>query len=198
MDELQQAMCLGIFGAVLWDGGEDRLGMIAQDGKLDVEGRVEHHVGILLIWIYPFLFALAYGRPLADCLAGSESSLVVVAYDAAEQTVVACRNPVVVVERDSCECRGLDLVLVLIGNLRGEHRVESMDALDEQYLALAKLQPLAVVFALACSEVIFGNLDLLAFKQSLEITFHGDFWLLLKDSPLPPKQRKQFPSKPLY
>ena len=83
MDELQQAMCLGIFGAVLWDRGEDWFGMIAQYCKLDLEGGVEHHVGILLIWIDPFLLAFTYGRPLANGFAGSEGSLVVVAYDAA-------------------------------------------------------------------------------------------------------------------
>ena len=83
MDKFQEAMSLSVFRTVPWHRGEDWFGMIAQYCKLDIEGGVEHHVGILLIGLDPFLLAFTYGRPLANGFAGSEGSLVVVAYDAA-------------------------------------------------------------------------------------------------------------------
>ena len=77
--------------------------MGAQHGKLDVEGRVEHHVCRLLEREYPLVLCLAHTLPLADGLAGREGPLVVVADNAAKQAVVLSWNPVVVIQRDACK-----------------------------------------------------------------------------------------------
>ena len=75
--------------------------MGAQDGKLDVQRRVEHSVGSFLIGEYPFILCLTDILPLGNGLARRIGSLVVVADDATQQAVVADGNPVVVVERDA-------------------------------------------------------------------------------------------------
>ena len=72
--------------------------MGAEHGKLDVQGRVEHGVGRLLEGEDPPVFGLAHVLPLGDGLPSRVGTLVVVADDAPKQTVVADRDPVVVVE----------------------------------------------------------------------------------------------------
>ena len=104
MDELQKTMRLAVLGTVAGHGGEDNLGMRTQDGKLNIQGGVEHHVGGLLEGQDPFLLGIADVLPLADGLAGGESSFVVITYDAAQQAVILRGNPVVVIERHASEC----------------------------------------------------------------------------------------------
>ena len=101
MDELQQTVGLGIFFTVAGHRGENDFGMGAQHGKLDVECRVEHSVCRLLEGEDPLVLSLADILPLGNSLLRGKGSLVVVANDAAQQSVVACRYPVVVVERDA-------------------------------------------------------------------------------------------------
>ena len=85
--------------------------MGAQHSKLDVKCRVEHYIGRFLEREYPLILGLAHTLPLTDGLAGRECSLVVIAYDAAQQTIVLCGYPVVVVERYAGQCRYIDTLL---------------------------------------------------------------------------------------
>ena len=98
MDELQQSVSLAIFPTVLGHAGENDFRMGAQDGKLDVQCGVEHSVGSLLIGEYPLILSFTDVIPLGNGLLRSKGAFVVVANDAAQQAVVACGNPVVVVE----------------------------------------------------------------------------------------------------
>ena len=118
--------------------------MGAQHGKLDVEGRVEHHVGSLLIGEYPLVFGLTHILPLRDGLLGGKGAFVVVADDAAQQTVVANGNPVVVIQRDTGQRRGVDLVFHGIRNILRQQRVQSMDTFYDKYGVASQLQLLAV------------------------------------------------------
>ena len=72
--------------------------MRPQHGKLDVECRVEHHVGTFLEGRYPLILSSQHVLPLGDGLLGGKGSLIVVADDTAQQTVVAGGDPVVVIE----------------------------------------------------------------------------------------------------
>ena len=107
-------MSLRIFGTVLRHGGENEFGMGAQHGKLDVECRVEHHIGRLLIGEDPLFLGLAHALPLTDGLAGGIGTLVVVANDAAQQAVVLRGDPVVVIEGDAGQGRDVDLVFQFV------------------------------------------------------------------------------------
>ena len=88
--------------------------MGAQYGKLDVECRIEHHVGRLLIREDPLFLGLAHALPLTDGLTGGIGTLVVVADDAAQETVVLRGNPVVVVEGDAGQGGDIDLVFQFV------------------------------------------------------------------------------------
>ena len=155
MEELQQAVGIGVLRTVLGHGGEDDLGMGAEDGKLDVEGGVEHDVGGLLIWEDPLVLSLAYVLPLADGLAGGVGSFVIVAHDAAQQSVVAYGYPIVVVEGDAGEGGDVDFVLQMVGDELCELGVKGMDALDDEYAVWGELYFLAVPLSLAGDEIIF-------------------------------------------
>ena len=155
VEELQQAVGIGVLRTVLGHGGEDDLGMGAEDGKLDVEGGVEHDVGGLLIWEDPLILSLAYVLPLADGLAGGVGSFVIVAHDAAQQSVVAYGYPIVVVEGDAGEGGDVDFVLQMVRDELCELGVKSMDALDDEYAVGGELYFLAVPLALTCDEIIF-------------------------------------------
>ena len=78
--------------------------MGTQYRKLDVQGRVEHGIGRLLEGEDPLILCLTYVLPLGDGLLCGISPFVVVANDAAQQSVVADGNPVMVVERDTGQC----------------------------------------------------------------------------------------------
>ena len=97
MDELQQTVSLGVFGTVLGNRGKYDLCMCAQHGKLNVQGRVEHHVGRLLEGEYPLVFGSEHVLPLGNGLLGGIGAFVIVANDATQQAVVANGNPVVVI-----------------------------------------------------------------------------------------------------
>ena len=166
-------MCLGIFGAILRHTCQDRLGMESQNGKFYIQRRIKHHIGIFLIWIYPLLLCFAHCRPLAYGFLCRECALVVVAYDAAKQSIVAGGYPVMSIERNACERGDIHLIFAFIGHLGGKHGIESMYALYQQHFALAELQALAVIFALAGGEIKFGYLHRLAAQQVEQIALHS-------------------------
>ena len=139
--------------------------MGAQYGKLNVEGRVEHHVGSFLIGEYPLVLGQADVLPLRNGLLGSIGAFVIVADDTAQQSVVARGNPVVVIERDASEGRDIDLVRHVVGNLFRQQRVQGMDALDNQHRIARQLELLAVILAFARHEIIFGYFHFLALHQ---------------------------------
>ena len=96
-------MDFAVFGTVLRNGHEDLFRMGTYYGKLDQICGVEEHIGVFLIWIYPLHLGAADIRPVHDRFAGRKRSLVEIAYDASEETVVACRDTVVVIQRDACD-----------------------------------------------------------------------------------------------
>ena len=155
-------MCLRIFRTVLGHAGQNDFGVRAQHGELDVQRRVEHGVGRLLEGEYPAVFGLADVLPLGDGLPGGEGSLVVVAYDAAQQPVVADGYPVVVVQRYAGQRRDVYLVFHCVVNLLCQQRVQCVYALDDEHGVGRQLQPLAVPLALARDEVVLRNLHALA------------------------------------
>ena len=169
MDELQQAVGFCVFRTVLGYAGEYQFGVDAQHGELDVQGRVEHHVGRLLIGEYPLFLSLADVLPLADGLLCGESTFVVVADDAAQQPVVACRYPVVVVERDAGQRRDIDLVFQRVVYLLRQQGVQGVDALDDEHRVARQPQAFTVEFALAGDEVILWHLYRLALHQTRKV-----------------------------
>ena len=143
--------------------------MGAQHGKLDVEGRVEHHIGCFLERYNPLILGLAHAVPLTDSLTSREGSFVVVADNATQQTVVLCGNPVVIVERDAGKGRDVNLVLGRIGNLLSEQGIQGVDTLDNQHAIVAQLKLLAIPLALTSYKVILGHFYYLALHQAFQV-----------------------------
>ena len=98
MDKLQETVCLAVFRAVFRHCSQYWLSVIAEHGEFNEQRGIEHCVSLLAIWGNPLLLSLADTRPLADGLAGGEGTLVVVPDNATEETVIAGRNPVVVIQ----------------------------------------------------------------------------------------------------
>ena len=77
-------MGLRVFRTVARHRSEDNFRMCTQHGKFDVEGRVEHHIGRLLIREYPLVLSQTDVLPLRDGLLGRIGAFIVVADDTAE------------------------------------------------------------------------------------------------------------------
>ena len=143
--------------------------MGAQDGKFDVQRRVEHSIRGLLIGEYPFILCLTDVLPLGNGLTCRIGSLVVVADDATKEAVVADGYPVVVVERDAGKGRDVDPVFQRVFDILRQLGVQRMDTFDNQHRITCQLQLFAVPFALARGEVVFRNLHTLAFHQPRQV-----------------------------
>ena len=143
--------------------------MAAQHGKLEQQGGVEHHVGVFLVGEYPLVFARAHAGPARDGLLCRVAAVVVVADDAAQQAVVGGGNPVVVVQRDGGQCRDVNLVLAFGGNLRGQFRVQGVDAFQDEDGVVVDAQLVAFEFLFAGVEVEARQFHFLAPQEGLQL-----------------------------
>lgn len=98
VDELRKSMYLGILRTILRYASEYRFCVISEDSELHEIRRVKHHICHLLVRKYPLFFGLAHIRPLADGLTGCECALVIITDDTSKKTIVAGRNPVVIIK----------------------------------------------------------------------------------------------------
>ena len=110
--------------------------MGAQDGKLYVQRRVEHHVCILLERQDPFLLSIADVLPMADGLLCCESTFIIIADDATQQTVITRRNPIMVVERDACQSGDKDLELHSIWNMLCENGIQRVNTFYDEHAVI--------------------------------------------------------------
>ena len=95
MDKFQQSVSFAVFRTVFGDAREDGLRMIAQDGKLYIQCRIEHDIGIFSIRKYPLFLRLTYRRPLGNGFTGRESPFVLISDNTSQQAIVTSRYPVV-------------------------------------------------------------------------------------------------------
>ena len=76
---------LTIFRTIARNTHQNRFRMQAKHCKFKQQRRIEHHIRILLIREYPFIFAGTHTRPAGDSLAGRISPIIKVADNAAKQ-----------------------------------------------------------------------------------------------------------------
>ena len=74
-----------------------------------------------------------------------------------------------VIEQDGCQRRDIDTELLRFGDLRGELRVQGVDALDDENVVGLHAQLLAALLAASRLEVIFRQLYLLATEERVEL-----------------------------
>ena len=147
-----------MFGTVLWNRLKQWFCLTLDDSQLEKHGGIEHRIGILLEGEYPLILTSTDRRPAADGLLSRDSPVLMVADDAAQQTVVGSRHIVVVVEQDGGQRRSIDTEYLFVRDLRCQLRVQRVDALHDQYLLLLQLQFLAALLTGACGEVITRQL----------------------------------------
>ena len=81
-----------------------RVPLTLDDSQLEEHRRIEHRVGILLEGEYPLVLSCTDRRPAADGFLSRDSPVLMVADDTAQQTVVCCRDIIMVVEQDGGQC----------------------------------------------------------------------------------------------
>ena len=166
-------MSLRILRTVFRDGAKYRVGVITQHRELHQIGRIEHHVGILLIWIYPFFFRIYHIRPLTNGLDSRERSLVIVAHYPTKQSVVYRRYAVVIIEAYAGKGGDEDAELARIVYSVGKSRIQRVNTLYEKYASLFQAKFLSVILAFAGSEVICRYFHFLAGKQAHYVFLKG-------------------------
>lgn len=146
--------------------------MVAQHGELYKICGIEHGVRRLLERIDPFFLGGTHFRPLPYAFGSREGPLVVVAHYPSQKTVVACRYPVVVVQRRARKSVDENLVFALVRDVSGQLRIEGMDAFYEQDGTLAQLDFLAVVVPCSGDEIVLRHTHLLSGKNLHQVMLH--------------------------
>ena len=164
MQKAKQTVRLGVFGAVVRHRGQNALSMVAHHRKLKQISRIEHHIGIFLIGVNPFLLSGTHTGPLADGLPRRERTFIIVAHDAAQQAVVVGRDDVVVVQSGAGQGGDEDAELARFRNLFRQHGVQGMDTFEQQNRAFLQLQTLSIVLAHTRNEIILRHFDFIALQ----------------------------------
>ena len=154
MYEFQQTVSLRILGAILWYCSQYRICVISHNREFHKIGGVEHHIRILLIWIDPLFFSFKPIRPLLNGLAGGKCPLVVIPDNTPQQTVVAGRNAVVVIQTDAGERGNENPELAAVLDFVSKPRIEGVYSLYNQHASFAQALFLAVVLAHSGSEIV--------------------------------------------
>ena len=122
--------------------------MSAQHGKLDVQSRVEHHVCCFLEGEYPLVLSFTDTLPLADCLSSREGTLVIVTDNTTQQAIILRRNPVVIIERDTCQGRDIDSVFQSVRNILCQQRIQGVNSLNDKNTITRKTELLTIILTL--------------------------------------------------
>ena len=143
--------------------------MIAKYGEFVNQCTVEHHVGIFLIREYPFVLSSTHTWPTSDGATSAGATELIVANDAANQSVVGGWHVVVVVEFDGGQCRNVDAEFLLFRNTFRHERIECVDAFHEKDGVRLQFEVDATLHALARWEVVAWQLHFLAVEQLFEM-----------------------------
>ena len=162
-------MRLGIFLAELRHFRKNRFGMPFEHSELEDQCGVEHHIRFLLERVHPFLFTANDGRTTGDGLLGGETTVLVITYDAAQQTDIGGRNPVMVIDIDGGQCRHEDLKCQVLIHIRKDARIEGMQTFNHQHGVLLKFQFASFEDTLTDGEVISGQDYFLTVQQLMHL-----------------------------
>ena len=131
--------------------------------------RVEHGIGILLIWEYPLVLTCPYRRPAMNRLLRRHTPIFIVADDATEQSVVGGRDIVMIIQQNGGQRRRIHTINLLLRNMSRQLRIQGMDSLYYQHIVRLHLQFLSTLHTLARREIIFRQLHLLATEESVKL-----------------------------
>ena len=168
-EEFAQSIGLAVFGDVMGDGFKHFLGAMAHDPKLKDEGGIEGGVGVFLIGKNPFFLAPSDRRPSANSLHGVGASILVVADDATEESIVGSGNPVVVIDSERGESRDVDAIFEAVVNTVGKLGIEAVDAFDEEDGVFVESKGVSAIFTGSELKIIGWHVDGLAGYESAQM-----------------------------
>lgn len=169
LQELQQAVSLSKFLTILRHLLEQRFCLHLENRQLIEHRRIQHGIGILLEWENPLVLSGSYRWPAADGFLGRYTSIFIVADDAAQQTVVRCRDVIVIIQQNGGQRRSIHTEDLLFGNMRRKLRIQGVDSLYHQNIVRLQLQLLSTLHTLARREIVFRQFHLLATEERIKL-----------------------------
>ena len=100
---------------------------------------------------------------------GRDTPILVIADDAAEQTVVCCRDVIVIVQKNRGQRRSIYSEYLLLRDVSRQFRVQCMNALYHQHIVIVHLQLVAALFTLSALEIILRQFYLLTTEEGVEL-----------------------------
>ena len=143
VQEHEEPVGFSVFRAVLGNGGEYRLRVAPEHGELHEIGRVEQHVGVFLVGIYPLHLGAPDVGPVGYRLPGAVRPQVVIPDYAAQEPVVARRDAVVVIQRYAGYRIDEYPEFPRVGNPVEQGGVQRMYALYQEHVSGARSLPTA-------------------------------------------------------
>ena len=128
--------------------------MLFEYGKLIKGGAVKDDIGIFLIGENPLFLSATHAIPHRESGLYRCTPRFIIAYGTAEQTKVACRDAVMVVEREGKQGADIHAENQVLTKAIGEkYGVQTMDAFDDDDSVFRQAQLVTYPFALAFFEV---------------------------------------------
>lgn len=117
----------------------------------------------------PPVLSGSYGWPAADGFLGRYTSIFIVADDAAQQTVVRCRDVIVIIQQNGGQRRSIHTEDLLFRNMRRKLRIQGVDSLYHQNIVRLQLQLLSTLHTFARREIVFRQFHLLATEERIKL-----------------------------
>ena len=121
--ELKQPVSLSIFLTILRNLLQQRLCLHLDYSQFIKHRRIEHRIGILLEREYPLVLTRPYRRPAMNGFLGRDTTIFVIADDAAKQTVVCCRDIIVIIQKNRGQRRSIYSEYLLLRDVSRQFRV---------------------------------------------------------------------------
>ena len=97
------------------------------------------------------------------------TSIIEVTDNTTQQTVVSCRNPVMVIQRDGGQCRNINLEFPFSRYMRRQFRVQGMNTFQNQNRIIFYFQFITFILLLAKGEIKTRQFDLFTAQECLQL-----------------------------
>ena len=100
---------------------------------------------------------------------GRDTTILIIADNAAKQTVVCCRDIIMIIQKNRGQRRSIYSEYLLLRDMSRQFRVQGMNALYHQHIVIIHLQPVATLFTLSALEIILRQFYLLTTEQGIKL-----------------------------
>ena len=155
-----------MFLRIFWNLLQQRLCLTLYYSQLEQHCGVEHRIGILLKWENPLILSCPNTWPATDCFLSTNTTILVIADNTAQQAVISGWNIVMIIEQNSSQSRSINAENLIVRNLRCQFWIQCVNTLNHQHFVTLQLQLLSTPLALAFLEIIARQFYLFAPEQS--------------------------------